>query len=103
VAGKAKKRRAVDLDRARVEIPENVLTREIDGELVLLDLGSETYFGLDDVGTRFWAAIAESDSLSEAKRMLLEEFEVEPARLERDLAQLIGELQAHGLVTLRDD
>jgi hypothetical protein len=103
VARKAKKRRIVDLDRTRVEIPESVLTREIDGELVLLDLRSEAYFGLDDVGTRFWAALAENPTLPEARRALLEAFEVEPARLERDLARLLGELEAHGLVALRDD
>jgi len=103
VARKAKKRRAVKFDRARVEIPECVLTREIDGELVLLDLRSETYFGLDDVGTRFWAALAENPTLPEARRALLEAFDVDPARLERDLAHLLGELEAHGLVALRDD
>jgi hypothetical protein len=102
VARKAKKGRAVNLDRARVEIPESVLTREIDGELVLLDLRSETYFGLDDVGTRFWAALAQHATLPEARRALLEEFDVEPARLERDLARLLGELEAHGLVALRE-
>lgn len=99
----ANKRRTKDLERVRAEIPDTVLTREIDGELVLLDLRSETYFGLDDVGTRFWTALTGHASLSEARRALLEEFEVEPARLERDFARLVGELETHGLVTLRDD
>lgn len=84
----------------RVEIPEDVLTREIDGELVLLDLRSEKYFGLDEVGARFWAALAEHGTVHDARRALLEEFEVEPGRLERDLTRLLDELQAHGLVAI---
>jgi hypothetical protein len=93
----------VDFDRTRVEIPESVLTREIDGELVLLDLRSETYFGLDDIGARFWAAFAGHGTLHEARRALLDQFDVDPARLERDLAKLLGELEAHGLVALHHD
>ncbi len=32
-----------------------VLQQEVGGEAVLLDLASESYFGLDPVGTRIWA------------------------------------------------
>ena len=32
----------------------NVISQEVSGETVLLDLDSEHYFGLDSVGTRIW-------------------------------------------------
>ena len=35
-----------------VTISREVLFQELDGEAVLLDIASESYFGLDDVGTR---------------------------------------------------
>jgi len=89
------------LDRARFEVPETVLTREIDGEMVLLDLASETYYGLDDVGTRIWAALVQHKTLPKAQQALIEEFDVAPAVLERDLLRLLGELQDHGLVAIR--
>jgi hypothetical protein len=97
----AKKPRAVNLDRARIEVPESVLTREIDGEMVLLDLASESYFGLDDVGTRIWPALVEHGTLPGARDALIAEFDVEPAVLKRDLARLVGELESHGLVAIR--
>jgi hypothetical protein len=92
----------VELDRARIEVRDTVLTREIDGEMVLLDLASEIYYGLDDVGTRIWATLVEHGSVSAARQALIEEFDVAPAMLDRDLARLLGELESHGLVAIRN-
>jgi hypothetical protein len=46
-------RSPVDLFTTVVPSPE-VLVQELEGEAVLLNLASERYFGLDDVGTRIW-------------------------------------------------
>jgi len=35
-------------------ISDEVICQELGGESVLLDLGSESYLGLDEVGTRIW-------------------------------------------------
>lgn len=85
-----------------VEIPEDVLVREIDGDLVVLDLRSEKYYGLDEVGARFWAALANHRSVDGARRALLAEFDVQPNRLDRDLKRLLADLRAHGLVKVRE-
>jgi hypothetical protein len=96
-----KRLRAGNFDRARIKVPDTVLTREIDGEMVLLDLASETYYGLDDVGTRIWTALVEHGSLPKARQALIDEFDVAPAMLDRDLARLLDELEGHGLVAIR--
>jgi len=36
----------------KITVPDTVLFRELDGESVLLNLKTESYLGLDDVGTR---------------------------------------------------
>jgi len=82
----------------RVALAEGVLLQELAGEAVLLNLESEAYFGLDDVGTRMLQVLAKADSIGAAQEQLLAEYEVEPAVLQRDLLALIGELAAHGLV-----
>lgn len=96
-----KKSRAGKFERAWFKVPDTVLTREIDGEMVLLDLASETYYGLDDVGTRIWATLIEHGTLPKARQALIDEFDVAPAVLERDLARLLGELEDRGLVAVR--
>jgi hypothetical protein len=42
---------------SRVNMPSDVLVSEQDSESVLLNLKTETYFGLDEVGTRMWGAL----------------------------------------------
>jgi hypothetical protein len=86
----------------RVTTPESVLVREIGGESVLLNLASESYFGLDEIGTRMWAALMASCSSASAYEVLLAEYDVEPEQLRADLASFVRELAGAGLIEVRD-
>ena len=76
---------------------EQVMMRELSGESVLLDLKSGVYFGLNGVGTRIWALMAEGGSLRDVGHAVCEEFEVEPSDLQDELLRFASELCAHGL------
>ena len=80
-------------------LSDDVVTREVGDETMLLDLASGTYFGLDAVGGRFWQLLEEGKSPGDARDALLEEYEVGADQLERDLENLLAELSANGLVT----
>lgn len=84
----------------RVQVPADVLLSELDGESVLLNLKTETYFGLDEVGTRMWTLATTSDSVQAAYDALKDEYEVEPDRLRNDLAALLDTLIEHGLLEI---
>ncbi len=86
----------------RVSIPDNVMLRELEGESVILDLDSESYFGLDEVGTRMWQLVSESPSIQVTFEALAEEYEVEPETLREDLSELIGTLLDRGLIEVAD-
>lgn len=86
----------------RAHKPEHVVMREVESEAILLNLETETYFGLDDVGTRIWAELLARESLEEALRSLENEFDVEPSVLRSDVDRLVAELSEHGLLELRD-
>jgi predicted component of type VI protein secretion system len=85
---------------SRVRAAEGTLFRELQGEAVLLNLGSESYFGLDEVGTRMWLVLTSAGSIQKSYESLLDEYEVEPERLWEDLEGLIGRLAEHGLVEI---
>lgn len=87
----------------RITKPEHVLIQEMDGEAVLLNLKSETYFGLDDVGMRMWQVLTASASIQKAYEVLLTEYEVPPQQLQQDLDELLGSLLEQGLVQISDD
>ena len=81
-------------------VSKDVLFQEVSGETVLLDLASEQYFGLDEVGTRVWQLLNEGQSLDAMLEVLLGEYEVERERLEADVRALLESLIEAGLVQL---
>ena len=86
---------------SRVGIPETVLFRQLEDESVLLHLNKEMYYGLDDVGTRMWIVLAESESIREAFDVLAAEYDIEPDALEKDLIGLIENLINKGLLEIQ--
>ena len=83
-----------------VTINDDAVSRDLDGEAVILNLGSGTYFGLNGVGTRIWALIQGHKSLGRVFEALQEEYEVPPELLERDLLELVEQLREKGLVNV---
>ena len=84
----------------RVQVPPCVLVRRLDGELVLLNLQTERYFGLDAMGLRMWEAAIGSPTIAAAYEKLLEEFEVDADVLRNHLDELLSGLVENGLLAL---
>ena len=85
----------------RFNISKEVLSQEVNGETVLLDLEGETYFGLNDVGTRIWQLLQAEQTVDEMLSALSEEYDVGREQLETDVDELLGKLTEAGLVSLR--
>ena len=84
----------------KVSISSEVLFQEVSGETVLLDLASESYFGLDAVGTRVWGLLESGASVGHMLDVLLDEYEVERDVLEKDVGELLEKLLEAGLIKL---
>ena len=85
---------------SNIKISSEVLSQEVSGETVLLDLQSENYFGLDEVGTRIWQLLQEHNNLQKVFDIILEEYDVEGKQLEKDLNDLLDKLISEGLITV---
>lgn len=83
-----------------VRVPEDVLVSELDGESVLLKLKSESYFGLDDTGTRLWELLVSSGTVQGAYDAALSEFDVDPDHLRADMSELLDNLIQRGLIEI---
>ena len=79
----------------------DVLVQTVVGESVLLDLRSQKYFGLNQVGTRAWQLLQQGGDVAAVRARLLEEYDVEAQQLERDLDELLERLLRAGLVEER--
>jgi Coenzyme PQQ synthesis protein D (PqqD). len=86
----------------RVKLADDVLVSNLEGESVLLNLKSERYYGLDQVGTRFLTLLSSSESIEHAFDALLAEYDVEAETLRTDLTALLLDLREQGLVEISD-
>ena len=84
----------------QVSVPAHVLVQELAGESVLLDLNTEQYFGLDDVGTRMWKALTTAGTVEACYQALLSEYDVSAEQLSHDLQALVEQLVKNGLLEL---
>lgn len=84
----------------RLVVPEAVVSRELDGEMVLLNLDTGVYFGLDAVATDMWRAIQGAGPLGDAMRAVEAQYDIDPDTLVEDLLRLAGQLVAKGLLQL---
>lgn len=82
----------------RVTVPDDVLISHLQEESVILNLDSERYFGLDDVGTRFLSVLTTSESIEAAYERLSREYEVDNEVLRQDLLALVENLIDQGLL-----
>jgi hypothetical protein len=87
---------------SKISVPKHVLVRTFKKESVLLNLESECYHGLDDVGTLRWEALGRSENIQAAYESLLSEYDVDGATLQKDLEAFIESLVERGLVELID-
>jgi hypothetical protein len=84
----------------RVKIPDDVLISKLQEESVILNLDSERYYGLDDVGTRILSVLTTSDSIEAAYQRLVGEYDVDRQLLRNDLLELIENLVDKGIISM---
>ena len=85
------------------KLSDEVLSQEVNGETVLLDLEGEAYFGLNEVGTRIWQLLQSEHSVAGMVDSLSAEYDVSREQLESDVSGLLDKLTEAGLVSLRSD
>ena len=90
-------------DSASVVASRDLLSSELAGELVVLDLSSGEYYSLDEVGIRVWQLLQEPATVSAIRDAVVSEYDVDPVRCEHDIRALLGEMAARGLVEIRED
>jgi Coenzyme PQQ synthesis protein D (PqqD) len=90
-------------ERSTVVAGKNQVSSDVGGEVAILNLKAGMYYGLDDVGARVWALIQRPKEVSEIQAIILNEYDVDPDRCERDITSLLQNLIGEGLVEVVDE
>ena len=83
----------------KLTIPQQVIFRQMGDEMVVLDLESGLYFGVDGVGQRIWETFAEGRNLEEAVAVVVAEYEVDQVQAQADVIAFVSDLVDRGLLT----
>ena len=83
-----------------LHIPDFVSFAFVQQDAVLLNMHTNQYYLLDEVGARLWGLLQDAKSLRESYKIILDEYEVEPTQLEEDVLELLVKLKEQGLVEI---
>jgi len=78
----------------------SVLTARGDDAVVLLDMKSEQYLGLDDAAATIWSGIEAGQPFRRIVHTLQAEYDADPAQLEADARAFVGSLLDRRLAVL---
>ena len=90
----------------KIELPTTVMqsstiiSADLGGEAVMMQLESYRYFGLDEIATQIWEMMSEPISVANLCDQLLLQYEVERATCERDLLAYLNGLLNDGLLAI---
>jgi hypothetical protein len=79
---------------------EGLTEAESGDELFALHIERGTCYGFNGTATQVWKLIDQPRRVSELRDQLVQKFDVEPDACERDLRELLRDLEQDGLVTL---
>jgi hypothetical protein len=87
----------ITLDSVVAARPD-LVAAPMDDKLVMLDLAKGKYFGLDDVATAIWTAIAAPVRVADLCADLMARYNVAPEICRADTLEFLNRLREEGLV-----
>lgn len=85
---------------SRVVAVSDLMASDLAGDLVLLNLADGVYYGLDAVGAHIWRLLDRPRTVREVVDDVVARYHVDRDRCEHDVLTFLGDLGAHGLLTV---
>lgn len=87
----------------RIVRSQSVVARVIAGETLIVPIRGKvgdlaSIYSFNGTGTLIWKLLESPKSLAQLAASVVEEYEVDPAQAERDVAAFVGEMKAVGLI-----
>ena len=77
---------------------EDVLLTEVDDEVVLLNLASGAYFGLNHVGAQLIKGLQQNLSVEQSIQQISEHYQMDRSVVDADIRSLVDQLLANQLL-----
>lgn len=85
----------------KIQINDDVyISRNDHNQLIILNLNTSMYFGLDSVGAVFWEYIKKHENVNVIIKQLSQHFDVGESIIKKDLENLVTQLKNKELVKI---
>lgn len=81
---------------------DNFIESELDDGIVMMSIENNSYYGLDEIGKKIIALTNKPIEISEITTTLLSEYNIDKEICERDVLELIKDLQKEGIIQFAD-
>ena len=75
-----------------------IISGRLHDELVMMDMDQGKYFSLNPIATRIWDLLEKPLETNELCNLLMEEYEVDPARCHAEVEEHLNEMMKLGLI-----
>jgi hypothetical protein len=83
---------------SRVVRNPDLVSADMDGEIVMMSLERGEYYGIGGVGTRVWQLLEQPMTLDQICRTMCSEFEVDESKCRTDMLAFVSDLARNGMV-----
>ena len=85
-----------------VSINPDILTSDVEEELLMMDMDSGYYYGLQGVGKQIWELIEAPIKVRDVCADLLTRYDIDAETVEREVLAFLRDMQEQALITLQD-
>jgi len=88
------------MNNMRIEISKDLVFQELDGEMVILDMKSGQYFGIDAIGSIIWHMLEQKIEPARIIEKLQEEYDVEAEVCSQQVLAFLDDLMKNNIISI---
>ena len=81
-------------------VPENLAWRDVDSQMVVLDLTSGEYVTFNDLGRRIWLSVVEGKQVGRIAEEVVQEYDVAQEQALRDIREFLAGLAERRMLSM---
>jgi len=88
--------------KSRVIRSSDPIAEPVDDELVMADIDSGKYYGLNDIATAIWQNLEKRITVEDLCKRLCESYEVTPEQCSKEVLAFLNELETRNLIVVEE-
>ena len=88
------------MNNMRIEISKDLVFQELDCEMVILDMKSGQYFGIDAIGSIIWHMLEQKIEPARIIEKLQEEYDVEAEVCSQQVLAFLDDLMKNNIISI---